>query len=113
MRTHQNRRRAGLLGLLPLIGLFLRTAEAGSATWNIDPVSNDWNDALNWIPNTVPNSEEDLATFDVSDTSAVNISSTGDTVDHIVFTSVATAYTLTVGPKSSILDVPPVGMISH
>ena len=43
MRIHPNLRHASLLGLLPLICLALRTANAGSATWNLNPVSSDWN----------------------------------------------------------------------
>ena len=44
-------------------------AYAGSATWNLDPINENWNDAANWMPNTVPNGPADVATFGVSDKS--------------------------------------------
>ncbi len=46
--------------------LTLQSAEAGSATWNLDPASNNWNIATNWTPATVPNGQSDVATFGVS-----------------------------------------------
>jgi autotransporter-associated beta strand protein len=48
----------------------------------------------------VPNSEEDVATFDVSNHTGVRVTFPGDTVDHIAFTSTASSYTLTVGQQS-------------
>jgi len=39
---------------------------ADSATWNANPVDNDWNNPANWTPNTVPNGPNDIATFGVS-----------------------------------------------
>ena len=39
---------------------------AGSATWNANPISNDWDDPGNWTPQTVPQEMTDVATFDVS-----------------------------------------------
>ena len=38
-------------------------AYAGSATWNLNPTSSDWNTATNWTPATVPNGPTDVATF--------------------------------------------------
>ena len=29
-------------------------ARAGSATWNLNPASGDWNTAANWTPNDRP-----------------------------------------------------------
>ena len=43
--------------------LTIQSTFAGSATWKTDPVSNDWNTAANWTPETVPNGPEDVATF--------------------------------------------------
>ena len=28
---------------------------AGSAQWDLDPISGDWNTAENWMPTTIPN----------------------------------------------------------
>ena len=48
-----------------LLALFLiltsQSATAGSATWNLNPTSNDWNTAANWTPMTVPNGPSDEA----------------------------------------------------
>jgi hypothetical protein len=30
-------------------------AFAGSATWDLNPATNNWNAAVNWTPDTVPN----------------------------------------------------------
>ncbi len=38
------------------------SARAGSATWNALPVDNDWYNAENWTPMTVPNGPNDMAT---------------------------------------------------
>ena len=58
------------LSALLLYGLLLlipnATAHAGSATWNLNPTSDDWNTADNWTPNTVPNDPADIATFGLS-----------------------------------------------
>jgi hypothetical protein len=35
-------------------------AYAGSAHWNLNPTSGDWNTAANWTPNEVPNGPADL-----------------------------------------------------
>ena len=94
MRIRPYLRCAGRFGLLPLICLALRAADAGSATWNLNPGSSDWNDPLNWTPNTIPNSEDAVATFGVSNVTGVRVSRPGDTVDRIIFTSTASAYTL-------------------
>ncbi|MGH8092849.1 MAG: beta strand repeat-containing protein [Chthoniobacterales bacterium] len=69
-------------------------ARAGSATWNLNPTSGDWNTATNWTPATVPNSATDVATFGVSDTTAVGLS-TSVLVDSIIFEPGASAYTIT------------------
>ena len=42
--------------LLIILSLALAIdAHAGSATWNLNPASGDWDTASNWTPNTVPN----------------------------------------------------------
>ena len=101
MRIRPYLRCAGRFGLLPLICLALRAADAGSATWNLNPGSSDWNDPLNWTPNTIPNSEDAVATFGVSNVTGVRVSRPGDTVDRIIFTSTASAYTLAIGEQSA------------
>jgi len=46
---------------------------ADSATWNLNPTSNDWNTAANWTPATVPDGPLDVATFAVSNTTGVSL----------------------------------------
>jgi autotransporter-associated beta strand protein len=88
-----------LLIILSLI--FALDAEAGSATWNLNPTNGDWNTATNWMPNTVPNSPTDIATFDVSNVTAVSLSA-DTTVDEVVFNSGAIAFTITVPVRRTL-----------
>ena len=48
-------------------------AFAGSATWSSDPVSNDWTNARNWMPNTVPNGAGDTAIFGASNLTKLDL----------------------------------------
>ena len=56
----------GLTLIFVILLLCFQNAQAGSATWNLNPTSGDWNTAANWMPNTVPDGPNDIATFDVS-----------------------------------------------
>ena len=83
---------------LPLLCTFCSciaaaTLQAGSATWTLDPVNGDWNTAVNWTPETVPNDSADIATFASSNTTNVSLSQQTD-VDSIVFDPSANAYTI-------------------
>ena len=83
---------------LPLLWTFYlcvaaATLQAGSATWTLDPINDDWNTAANWIPETVPNGSADVATFAGSNTTDVSLSAATD-VDSIVFDRNASAYTI-------------------
>ncbi len=70
----------------------LSAAFAGSATWNLGPLSGDWNTAANWMPHTVPNGPSDIATFDVS--SVTDVSTRENVlVESITFSSSASAFT--------------------
>ena len=84
-----------------LLTLFLiltnQSAIAGSATWNLNPTSNDWNTAANWTPMTVPNGASDIATFGPANTTDVSVS-TNTTVSSIVFNPGATAFMVTANP---------------
>jgi autotransporter-associated beta strand protein len=72
-----------------------RPAHADSAAWSATPTSGDWNDASNWMPNTVPNSATDVATFAGSNVTALSISDTDIDLDSAVFNNGAPPYTLT------------------
>ena len=70
---------------------------AGSATWNLNPTSGDWNTATNWTPETVPNGPNDTATFGVSNITAVSTGFTASLeVNGIVFDPGASAFTVVV-----------------
>jgi len=66
---------------------FIIDSYAGSATWKAAPASDSWNVAANWTPETVPDDETDIATFDTSDLPSVSIERDNITVDSIVFNS--------------------------
>src|SRR5438093_12930261 len=68
-------------GLLPFSNLF-----AGSATWNLNPTTTDWNTAANWIPATVPNGPSDVATFVYSNQPALPLSA-DIVINEIIFNS--------------------------
>src|SRR5262249_34928305 len=78
----------------------LRAVYAGSATWNLNPISNEWAKAENWTPPTVPNSPDDTATF--GNTSVPNVVIHSDVeVNAVVFTDQAVSYTITAGDAST------------
>jgi hypothetical protein len=87
--------------ILPAAMLVLsaQTSRAGSATWNLNPATGDWNTATNWTPATVPNGPSDTATFAFSNTTGVSISAFTE-VNGIVFNAGASAFTITVIPTS-------------
>src|SRR4051794_3014405 len=79
------------------IALSVGRSFAGSATWATNARSNDWNTALNWTPQTIPNGPEDVATFASSRTTGVSVATAID-VNSIIFGTAASAFTVTVQP---------------
>ena len=75
----------------------LNAVYAGSATWNADPVDNDWSNPANWTPTTVPNGPNDIATFGVSKTAAVAVTGSIE-INSILFTGGASAFTINPNP---------------
>ena len=79
-------------------------AYAGSATWNLNPVNNQWSKARNWTPATVPYRENDVATFGASNVTDVMLGYLPDigypfnVVAEIAFAQGASAYTITLSP---------------
>lgn len=76
-------------------------AHAGSATWNTNAGSNSWNTATNWTPTTVPNGQEDLATFDISNATNLILDTDIDLAG-MAFHSGASAYTFTLPVGSTL-----------
>ena len=79
-----------------LVVTSIHATNAGSATWSLNPTSNDWKTAANWTPATVPNSATDTATFGNSSITSVNLLNF-TTVAEIVFAVGADAFTLNGG----------------
>src|SRR5689334_4578113 len=73
------------------------SALAGSATWNLNPASNDWNSAINWTPNTVPDGVDDVATFGMSNQTSVVLNESVH-LDQIDFDASGSSYTFTCVP---------------
>ena len=74
---------------------------AGSATWQANPTSGDWNTAANWTPPTVPNGQSDTATFAASNTTGVSLSANTEVIG-IAFNAGASAFTITAGPTLTL-----------
>jgi autotransporter-associated beta strand protein len=72
-----------------------RQSFAGSATWNPNPFSNNWNTAQNWIPATVPNGPSDVASFGPSTVTGVTISSSVE-VSSVNFNPTAPSFIISV-----------------
>src|SRR6478752_6717911 len=85
----------------------------GSATWNLSPVSTDWNTAENWMPATVPNGPTDTATFDVSRRIDVEFSANTE-INGIVFSAGASAFTIVAnGNAVTSLTISGVGITNN
>src|SRR5260370_2283329 len=54
-----------------MVSLPSQSTRGDSATWKTNPIDNDWHNAANWKPETVPNGPDDVATFHTSDTNAI------------------------------------------
>ena len=85
-----------LLSLVPAA-----IAQAGSATWKLNPPSTNWNSAANWTPATVPNSPSDTASFSLSNTRTVVINSSVE-LNALVFNSDADPNTITLGDATGL-----------
>jgi hypothetical protein len=82
-----------------IVGFLGQVTYGGSATWNLNPGTNDWHTATNWTPATVPDGPSDVASFGISNLTGVSVTAT-TTVDGIVFNADASSYTITVAPPA-------------
>src|SRR5439155_25461202 len=104
MRTSFNRLRF-LVAAVLLFSAAQRPSLAGSATWDQNPTSGDWNTAANWTPQTVPNSTTDIATFDASNVTNLSVGfGSIINLDSAVFDSGAPAYIITIDVSNLILN---------
>jgi len=97
--------------LLVSFALMVQDGVAGSATWNLNPASGDWNTAANWTPATIPNGSSDTASFAASNASDVSLSANTE-VSGIVFDSGASAFTITPNPGTT-LDITGTGITNN
>jgi len=92
---HCSRSGVGLfLSITVVCLLACQFAQAGSATWNLNPTSGDWNTDANWTPAIVPNGPADTATFGVSGKTGISLSASIE-VNGLVFAQGASAYVIT------------------
>ncbi|HEY2714578.1 MAG TPA: autotransporter-associated beta strand repeat-containing protein [Chthoniobacterales bacterium] len=98
------------LTLTSFLILTSQPALAGSAIWNLNPTSDDWNTAANWTPETVPNGSTDTATFGVSNTTTVFPSVTTE-VGSIVFDAGASPFTINVA--NGFFDISDLGIVNN
>ncbi len=80
--------------LLPLLLFPIQSAHAGNATWNLNPVTAEWNNTANWTPATIPTAS-DIATFGVSNTTEISTAGNAGAAG-IIFNAGASAYTIGV-----------------
>jgi hypothetical protein len=72
---------------------------AVDAVWNANPSSSFWNDDLNWTPAMAPVHAGDTATFNVSSTTSLSLSS-GVTIDSMTFNPGASAFSINTSGNS-------------
>jgi autotransporter-associated beta strand protein len=104
------RHMTSVLSVLVLV-LCIQVSQAGSATWDLNPISGDWNTATNWTPASVPNGSADTATFAFSNTTAISTSA-NTTVDGITFAPGASSFTITAN-SGFILTISGVGITNN
>jgi autotransporter-associated beta strand protein len=103
------------LGSLALLALFCGSATfafAGSATWQQDPATGNWNTPTNWNPATIPNGPSDVATFSVSNQTNVTVTSS-IILDSIVFQPDASAFTITTSSAFASVLINGAGVIDN
>ncbi|PYK38330.1 MAG: hypothetical protein DME49_08480 [Verrucomicrobia bacterium] len=83
-----------------IFGITIGTSCAGSGTWILNPINDDWNTAANWSSDTVPG-PLDEATFGVSNQTDISVSAPAS-VGGITFNAGADAYQITAPPSQSL-----------
>ena len=70
--------------VLTLSSVVLSAVYAGSASWNLNATSGEWNMAANWTSATIPEGASDVATFGLSNQTSVVLNPNVE-LDQIVF----------------------------
>jgi autotransporter-associated beta strand protein len=84
---------------------------ADSATWSMTPISNDWNTAENWTPNTIPNGPDDVATFELSHQNNLFVS-TDIELNELLFSPGASPFNINVAIEQ-VLTISGIGIINN
>src|ERR1041384_4774950 len=79
----------------------LNAVYADSAIWSMNPPSDTWNTAANWMPPTVPNGTHDMATFDVSSVTDIFVQAT-DILKGMKFDPGASPFTISIGGSVAV-----------
>ena len=109
LKARSARIHIGLLSSSCFLLLATAPAEAGSATWNLNPGNSNWATATNWTPATVPFGESDVATFGLSNITNVVCGDSPDgvyastVVAEVIFTEGANSYTITMTPVYDVV----------
>jgi len=111
MKSYNSLQRTLFLLLLTSISPGL--AFAGSATWNLNPTNVYWNTAANWTPATVPNGPNDIATFEISNITALSFSAANTEVNSIVFSGGASAFDIEVGSAGGPFLISGAGVVNN
>jgi autotransporter-associated beta strand protein len=82
-----------LISAIWLIGL--QMSFAGSATWDSNPTNNNWGISANWTPETIPDAASDVATFDASNVTDIEVED-DFALDSMVFQPGADAYSFAI-----------------
>ena len=104
--------RLGSLGIVALLCCSANGALAGSATWQQNPATGNWNTPANWNPATVPDGPADVATFATSSRTDVSVTS-GITLDSIVFQPDASPFTINTSSEFAIVLISGAGVINN
>jgi|GEM_PF-3308706 len=107
-----NNTRFNLVAVAFLCFFSSQLTHAGSATWNLNPVDDDWINPNNWTPTTFPNGPSDTATFGVSNVSIISLA-TDIKVAGIIFQSGASAYVLGTAPNGAVLTLSGAGVTNN
>jgi fibronectin-binding autotransporter adhesin len=93
--------RVAIFSACLILFVAFEAADAGSATWSSNPLTNIWNNAANWMPMTVPNGPTDTASFATSNIIGLSLSANVE-LDRITFEPGASTYTIATGQSSEL-----------
>ena len=85
------------MGVILASLVLVSSSRAGSATWLETSISGDWSDPANWTAGGPPNGPADIASFSISNQTAISLSANTE-LNAISFIDGASYYYFTIGP---------------